>query len=418
MRPLHPRSTASDEHAEAVSRRLATLSAELAAVRGDPPVAHRHTQVRGLHADPALDAGDASRRMRRSCPVPGRHSMRGAGRRGRRWRRLKLTGAHVAVISVVDRRGRRRGRVAGRAFRSRAGAGRWRRSSEAAGDALGPAVDLGSAGGVGDAEATDAGTVTVDVAGKVRRPGIAVLPPGSRVVDAVEAAGGARRGVDLASLNLARPAGRRRADPGRRAGPGRRGGLAGCHARARGRPARWSTSTPPISRRSRRCPGVGPVTAEAIAVVAHRARRLHGGGGAARGGRHRRCDVGGDRSARDDLTSRGGGARPAAAVAGGRGLAGRAGGGGVAGLAEPAAGARSGLRRRQCTSRSWPALACALAVLAVVGVATLRVAPFDSGPVAGLVSDRAVVALAGRVSRATRGWWRGGSATSSWCGAR
>ncbi len=43
------------------------------------------------------------------------------------------------------------------------------------------------------------------------------------------------------------------------------------------------------------------------------------------------------------------------------------------------------------TSWSWPALACALAVLAVVGVATLRVAPFDSGPVAGLVSDRAVV---------------------------
>jgi competence protein ComEA len=39
----------------------------------------------------------------------------------------------------------------------------------------------------------------------VRRPGIAVLPPGSRVVDALEAAGGARRGVDLTSLNLARP---------------------------------------------------------------------------------------------------------------------------------------------------------------------------------------------------------------------
>ena len=34
---------------------------------------------------------------------------------------------------------------------------------------------------------------------------IAVLPAGSRVVDALEAAGGARRGVDLTSLNLARP---------------------------------------------------------------------------------------------------------------------------------------------------------------------------------------------------------------------
>jgi competence protein ComEA len=46
--------------------------------------------------------------------------------------------------------------------------------------------------------------VVVDVVGKVRRPGIAVLPAGSRVVDAVEASGGARPGVDLSSLNLAR----------------------------------------------------------------------------------------------------------------------------------------------------------------------------------------------------------------------
>ena len=56
-----------------------------------------------------------------------------------------------------------------------------------------------------DPSASSDAEVTVDVAGKVRRPGIAVLPPGSRVVDALEAAGGARRGVDLASLNLARP---------------------------------------------------------------------------------------------------------------------------------------------------------------------------------------------------------------------
>ena len=52
--------------------------------------------------------------------------------------------------------------------------------------------------------ATTAATVTVDVAGKVRRPGIAVLDTGSRVVDAVEAAGGAKQGVNLTSINLAR----------------------------------------------------------------------------------------------------------------------------------------------------------------------------------------------------------------------
>jgi competence protein ComEA len=47
-------------------------------------------------------------------------------------------------------------------------------------------------------------TVTVDVAGKVRHPGIAVLDTGSRVVDAIKAAGGPRPGVDLTGLNLAR----------------------------------------------------------------------------------------------------------------------------------------------------------------------------------------------------------------------
>lgn len=48
------------------------------------------------------------------------------------------------------------------------------------------------------------GDVTVDVTGRVRRPGIAVLDSGARVVDALEAAGGARDGVDLSGLNLAR----------------------------------------------------------------------------------------------------------------------------------------------------------------------------------------------------------------------
>lgn len=197
MRPLHPRSTTSDEHAEAVSRRLATLSAELAAVRGDPPVAHRHTQVRGLYAapdpDPATDPGDAP-----LIPVPGRHASRNLV--GGLTSRLNLTGAHVAVISIV--------------IAVAVGVAAWLavRSDPEPVPALAPvseplvspsvpssAESPGAAVGAGGAE-----EVTVDVAGKVRKPGIAVLPPGSRVVDAVEAAGGARRGVDLASLNLAR----------------------------------------------------------------------------------------------------------------------------------------------------------------------------------------------------------------------
>lgn len=54
------------------------------------------------------------------------------------------------------------------------------------------------------ATAVTGGSVTVDVAGKVRRPGIVVLDSGARVTDALSAAGGAKRGVDLTSLNLAR----------------------------------------------------------------------------------------------------------------------------------------------------------------------------------------------------------------------
>ena len=46
--------------------------------------------------------------------------------------------------------------------------------------------------------------MTVDVEGKVRRPGIVVLDSGARVVDALKAAGGARPGVRLSGLNLAR----------------------------------------------------------------------------------------------------------------------------------------------------------------------------------------------------------------------
>ncbi|MEU3344218.1 ComEA family DNA-binding protein [Streptomyces sp. NPDC006700] len=53
--------------------------------------------------------------------------------------------------------------------------------------------------------ATSPGTeIVVDVSGKVRRPGIQHLPAGSRVADALQAAGGVRPGTNTDALNRAR----------------------------------------------------------------------------------------------------------------------------------------------------------------------------------------------------------------------
>ncbi|MGW5475585.1 helix-hairpin-helix domain-containing protein [Streptomyces sp. NPDC004008] len=58
----------------------------------------------------------------------------------------------------------------------------------------GPAAGTGSAGAV----------IVVDVAGKVRKPGLLRLPAGSRVADALRAAGGVHPGTDTDGLNRAR----------------------------------------------------------------------------------------------------------------------------------------------------------------------------------------------------------------------
>jgi competence protein ComEA len=80
------------------------------------------------------------------------------------------------------------------------------------GDASG--VGVGAAGKVGEPRASAAGVrgaagaagteIVVDVSGKVREPGVHRLPAGSRVTDALRAAGGVRPGTNTDGLNRAR----------------------------------------------------------------------------------------------------------------------------------------------------------------------------------------------------------------------
>ncbi|MFJ4435996.1 helix-hairpin-helix domain-containing protein [Streptomyces sp. NPDC088923] len=61
------------------------------------------------------------------------------------------------------------------------------------------------AAGVGPAPGAERGALVVDVGGEVREPGVRRLARGSRVEDALRAAGGVRKGADLQGLNRARP---------------------------------------------------------------------------------------------------------------------------------------------------------------------------------------------------------------------
>ncbi|MDN4174384.1 helix-hairpin-helix domain-containing protein [Nocardioides sp. SOB77] len=229
---------AAAEHQEAVSRRLALLSAELAAERpgpgavlDGPPASPEpdwtsgHTRVRPPAGPPPATSPPPPLPPppRQPEPPPGPPAVPEPGRHAARRRmrlvppaadlvpetlrgRAALGSAQLTVVAVVV--------ALGLAITC------WWVVRGDAGTPVAPApvdaspvaelvpvppvaaptvpTSAASSGGAPVAE------VVVDVAGKVRRPGIVVLDTGARVVDALEAAGGARPGVDLSSLNLAR----------------------------------------------------------------------------------------------------------------------------------------------------------------------------------------------------------------------
>ncbi|WP_300677395.1 ComEA family DNA-binding protein [Nocardioides sp.] len=143
--------------------------------------------------------------------------------------------------------------------------------------AVGSVSATGGAAGAGPAGAQ--GSVTVDVAGKVRRPGVRTLPAGSRVIDALRAAGGARHGVDLSGLNQARllvDGEQILVGKGAAAAAGSSGSTAasgGGAGTTSGGLVNLNTAT---AAELDTLPGVGPVTAQAILDY----RTQHGGFGA------------------------------------------------------------------------------------------------------------------------------------------
>jgi competence protein ComEA len=219
---MRSRTSAEDPVADVTRRRLDALIAELAAARGDAPPPPTSEPARAVPAPP-----DRGALPTEAAIVGGRHAARPltVGRRLAGWvgdrlptalqGRAHLGSAHlgsaqfglVALVVAL-------GLVAGAWWLVRAGG-----SSDGAGDVAPPrpvttatplssSTPASSAAPATESSAAPAAAgeqIVVDVVGKVRRPGIAILPVGSRVVDAVRAAGGMRAGVDPTTVNMARP---------------------------------------------------------------------------------------------------------------------------------------------------------------------------------------------------------------------
>ena len=274
---MRSRKSAHEEVAEVARRRLALLSAELAEIRPaaeDPPNLRDpggsgEPQASEAPSGPAPGPSTGGRHAHRSVGVAASvggwtHDRLPAPLQGR----VRLTVGHLAVVALL---------VAGAL-----GLTAWW-VVRADGDSTtlppvattpaglvslpsgSPTVPAVAGGTAVPQTASPTGSIVVDVTGKVRRPGIATLPLGSRVVDALEAAGGTRPGARLGALNLARVL-----TDGEQVVVGRPG-VPGVAASAAAAPGAGTTGgTPMVNLNSatqaqlEELPGVGPVTAQAI----------------------------------------------------------------------------------------------------------------------------------------------------------
>ena len=220
-----------EQVADVARRRLEQLSAELAGIRPEAPPG-RPDEESALFAPRPLTAGPPAgfvaqprpeprpvpvlpRSSATPVPIPGRHVRgRSASSGGflRGWLadrmpdplrgRVALTSQHTAVVVGVV--GTALAVAGWLALRSGAHDDPVPQARFVA-SGTSPSSSAGARPVVAAAPSTSpSGTVVVDVSGKVRHPGIVTLPAGSRVHDALKRAGGARPGIRLASLNLAR----------------------------------------------------------------------------------------------------------------------------------------------------------------------------------------------------------------------
>jgi competence protein ComEA len=164
-------------------------------------------------------------------------------------------------------------------------------ATEQAGTVQPPAVSTKVSGQV--AASPSAGLLYVDASGAVRRPGLYKLDQGSRVADAIQAAGGPATHADLSLLNLAQPL-----TDGVKVDVARKGQAApaaatGTLGASGGAP---SPSVPVVDINTadeptlEQIPGVGPVTANAILALRTRIGHFHVNRATARRERHRAHD--------------------------------------------------------------------------------------------------------------------------------